>query len=57
MSVAGANKVKGTKSWCLGTTDILPSKHDIALGQKGHFETAISILHNFFVFFFTDKGV
>ena len=30
MFVAGANKVEGTMSWCLGTNEILASKHDIA---------------------------
>ena len=33
MSVAWANKVKGTISWCLGTNEILASNHDIAKGQ------------------------
>ena len=33
MSAAGANKVEGTMSWCLGTNEILASKHDIAKGQ------------------------
>ena len=30
MCVAGANKVEGTMSLCLGTNEILTSKHDIA---------------------------
>ena len=33
MSIAGANEVEGTMSWCLGTIEILASKHDIAQGQ------------------------
>ena len=33
LCVAGANKVEGTMSWCLGTNEILASKHDIAKGQ------------------------
>ena len=51
--VAGANKVEGTKSWCLGTNKILASKHDIAAlkVKQGHFVTAILILHNFVVFY------
>ena len=48
MCVAGANKVEGTMSLCLGTNEILASKHDIvALKVKqGHFETVILVLHN-----------
>ena len=30
ISVIGANKVKGSMSWFLGTNEILASKHDIA---------------------------
>ena len=30
ISVAGANKVEDTMSWCLRTNEILASKHDIA---------------------------
>ena len=54
MCVAGANKVDGTMSLCLGTNEILASKHDIvALKLKqGHFETAILVLHNFVVFYY-----
>ena len=33
MSIAGANEFEGTVSWCLGTIEILASKHDIAQGQ------------------------
>ena len=33
MSVAWANKVKGTMSLLLGTNEILASKHDIPKGQ------------------------
>ena len=53
MCVAGANKVEGTISWCLGINEILASKHDIAAlkVKQGHFETAILILHNFVVFY------
>ena len=53
MFFAGANKVEGTMSWCLGTNEILASvKHGIAKVKQGHFETAILILHNFFVFYY-----
>ena len=54
MCVAGANKVEGTMSLCLGTNEILASKHAIvALKVKqGHFETAILVLHNFVVFYY-----
>ena len=46
MSVAGANKVEGILSGCLGTNAILASiKHGIAEGQTKHFETAILILN------------
>ena len=49
MCVAGSNKVEGTM---LGTNEILASKHDIAVlkVEQGHFETAILVLHNVFVF-------
>ena len=33
MSVAGTSKVEGTISGCLGTNEILPSKHDFAYAQ------------------------
>ena len=46
MFVARANKVEGTMSWCLGTSEILASI------EQGHLETAILILHNFFVFYY-----
>ena len=54
MCVAGANKVGGTMSRCLGTNEILASKHDIAAlkMKQGHFETAILVLHNFVVFYY-----
>ena len=54
MCVAGTNKVEGTMSFCLGTNEVLASKHDIvALKVKqGHFETAILVLHNFVVFYY-----
>ena len=54
MWVAGANKVGGTTSWCLGTNKILASKHDIAAlnVKQGHFETAILVLHNYVVFYY-----
>ena len=54
MCVAGANKVEGTMSLCLGTNEILASKHDIAAlkVKQGHFETAILVLHNFVVFYY-----
>ena len=34
-------------SWCVGTNQILASKHDIAKlkVKQGHFETIILILH------------
>ena len=44
MCDAGANKDEGTVSWCLGTNEILASKHHIEVKQ-GHFETAVLILH------------
>ena len=52
--VAGANKVGGTMSWCLGTNEMLASKHDIAAlkVKQGHFNTAILDLHNFVVFYY-----
>ena len=49
MCDTGANKDEGTVSWCLGTNEILASKHHSEVKQ-GHFETAVLILHNFFVF-------
>ena len=54
MCVAPANKVKGTMSLCLGTYEILTSKHDIAAVKvkQGHFEPAILVLHNFVVFYY-----
>ena len=54
MCVAVANKVGGTMSRCLGTNEILASKHDIAAlkVKQGHFETAILVLHNFVVFYY-----
>ena len=54
MCVAGANKVDGTMSLCLGTNEILASKHDIVAlkFKQGHFETAILVLHNFVVFYY-----
>ena len=53
MCVAGANKVEGTMSLCLGTKEILASKHDIAVlkVKQGHLKKAILILHNFVVFY------
>ena len=53
MCVAGASKVEGTMSWCLGTNYILASKHDVAAlkVKQGYFETAILIVHNFVVFY------
>ena len=53
--VAGANKVGGTMSWCLGTNEILASKHDIAAlkVKQGHFiETASLVLHNSVIFYY-----
>ena len=58
MCVAGANKVEGTMSLCLGANEILASKHDIAAlkVKQGHFiETAILVLHNFVVFYFHER--
>ena len=49
MSVAGANKVEGTMSWCLGTNEMLA----LLEVKQGHFENAILILHNFFVFYYS----
>ena len=52
MCVAGANKVGGTMSWCLGTNEILASKDEIAMvkDKQGHLETVILNVHNFVVF-------
>ena len=52
ISVAGANKVEGTMRWCVGTNEILASYMTFTRlkVKQGHFETAILILHNFFVF-------
>ena len=57
ISVAGANKVEGTMNWCLGTNEILASKHDLAKGQTRelwdhHFDPS-----QFFLSFITAKGV
>ena len=55
MCVAGANKVEGTMSYCLGTNEILTSKHDIAAlnVKQGHFiETAILVIHNWVIFYY-----
>ena len=53
MCVAGANKVEGTISWCLGTNENLASKLDFAAlkVKQGHFETAIVILHKFVIIY------
>ena len=58
MSVVGANKVEGTMSWCVGTNEILASKHDICLSQTRalwdrHFDSS----HAIFSSFITAKGV
>ena len=52
MCVAGTNKVEGTMSFCLGTNEVLASKHDIAAlkVKQGHFETGILFLHNLVIF-------
>ena len=51
ISVTGANKVEGTMSRFIGTNEILAS--NITFTQlkvkQGPFETAVLILHNFFV--------
>ena len=41
-------------SLCLGTNEILASKHDIAAlkFKQGHFETASLVLHNLFVIYY-----
>ena len=54
MFVAGANKVEGTMSWCVGTNEILASNMTFTRlkVKQGHFETAILILHNFFAFYY-----
>ena len=55
MCVAGANKVEGSMSLCLGTNEILTSKHDIAAlkVKQGHFiETAILVIHNLVIFYY-----
>ena len=50
MFVAGANKVEGTMSWCLGTNQILASIKHMVLPKvkQGHFETTMLILHIIF---------
>ena len=52
MSVAGTNKVEGTMSLCVGANEILASNMTFTWlkVKQGHFETAILILHNFFIF-------
>ena len=47
--VAGANKVEGTASWCVGTNETLASNMTFTQlkVKQGHFETAILILYNF----------
>ena len=54
MCVAGANKVGGTMSWCLGTNESLASKYDFAAlkVKQGHFETAFLVLYNFAAFYY-----
>ena len=55
MCVAGANKVEGIMRLCLGTNEILASKHDIAalkVKQEHFIETAILFLHNLVVFYY-----
>ena len=54
ISVAGANKVEGTMSLCVGTNDIFSSNMTFTRlkVKQGHFETATLILHNFFVFYY-----
>ena len=55
MCVAGANNVEGTMSFCLGTNEILTSKHDIAAlnVKQGHFiETAVLVIHNWVIFYY-----
>ena len=42
-------KVEGTMSWCLGTNEMLALRKV----KQGHFENAILILHNFFVFYYS----
>ena len=54
MCVAGANKVECSMSWLLGASEILASKHDIAVlkVKQGHLKKAILVLHNFVVFYY-----
>ena len=54
ISVAGANKVEGTIDWCVETKEILASNMTFTRLKikQGHFETAILILDNFFVFYY-----
>ena len=53
-SVAGANKVEGTMSRCVGTNEILASNLTFTWlkVKQGQFETDMLILHNFFVFYY-----
>ena len=52
ISVVGANKVEGAMSWCIRTNEILASNMIFTRFKvkQGHFEAAILILHNSFVF-------
>ena len=52
ISVTGANKVEGTMSRCIGTNEILASNITFTRlkVKQGPFETAVLILHNFFIF-------
>ena len=54
MFVAGANKVECSMSWLLGASEILASKHDIAVlkVKQGHLKKAILVVHNFVVFYY-----
>ena len=52
MSVAGTSKVEGTISGCLGTNEIWHLNMILLTLKQRHFETAILILHNFFIFYY-----
>ena len=52
MSVAGANKVEGTMSWCVGTNEILASNMTALKSQARALWERHLDLRNFFVFYY-----
>ena len=55
MSVAGANKVEGTMSWCVGTNEILASNMTALKSQARALWERHLDLRNFFVFYYVWK--